>query len=148
MPVQAQVLVPASPDFPLDDALRRDLQNALTRENAVPLISTALHGECEKAGWQDALKARVMQLLKSGEFENRQELVRAIVSEARDLSAEEEEDGEVQFSRKASAKKAAERGEKSVDIRIPQKAIAEGVAAVRNTLVKVVEIEPEKGFWD
>lgn len=150
------VLVPASPDFPLDDTLRRDLQNALTRENTVPLISTALNVECEKAGWQDALKARVIQMLKSGEFENRQELVGAIVREARGLCVEENEAGEAPFSGKGKGskenkgigKKGDPRREKAVDIRIPQNAIAEGVAAVRNTLDKFIEIEPEKGFWD
>jgi len=153
----APVLVPTFPDFPLDEPLRQDLQAALVRGRAVSPISKALNTECKNAGWQDAVKARVMQMLRSGDFENRQQLVRAIVREARGLPAEDEggEDGLLGVKGEG---KGRERGtgygnkggkgrEKAVDIRIPEKATVEATRVVRETLDKVVEIEPEKDFW-
>jgi hypothetical protein len=153
----APVLVPTFPDFPLDEPLRQDLQSALVRGRAVSLISKALNIECKNAGWQDAVKARVMQMLKSGDFENRQQLVQAIVKEARGLPAEDEggEDGLLSVKGEGKGRergtgygnKGVERGEKAVDIRIPEKATVEATRVVRETLDKVVEIEPEKDFW-
>ena len=153
----APVLVPTSPDFPLDEPLRQDLQSALVRGRAVSLISKALNTECKNAGWQDAVKARVMQMLKSGDFENRQQLVRAIVREARGLPEEDEGSEDELLSVKGEGKgresgtrygkKGVEWGEKAVDIRIPEKATVEATRVVRETLDKVVEIEPEKDFW-
>jgi len=151
--------VPANPDFPLHDALRHDLQSALARERAVPVILQALNTECQKAGWHDAVKARIMQMLKSGNYETRQEVVRAIVREARGLPEEEEEEKEEEDGfggmkdkgRVDDAGNGTEGfggGEVPIDIKIPKKATMEGVKVVRDALEKVVEIEPEKGFWD
>lgn len=159
IPAPTPILIPASPDFPLNDTLRHDLQSALVRDNAVTSISNALSTECEKAGWQDAVKMRVMQILKSGEVESRQELVKAIVREARDIPIKDEgamvgekEKGEGKGKTgervEGNGSKGTKGGEKAVDIKMPNTAVTEAVKAVRDTLEKVVEIEPEKGFWD
>ncbi|KAL2049426.1 hypothetical protein ABVK25_010330 [Lepraria finkii] len=145
------LLIPRDIPTPLPDDLRQDIRAALVRERAIKNILKALKTECGKAGWEDALKARVNQLLRSGEFKSRADLVGVLVREARGLSvAEEEEEGEERGDWEGEVEgRDVNGGEKLVDIKIPEKAIAEGAKVVREVLEKVGELEPEaKDFWD
>ena len=146
------LLIPRDIPTPLPDDLRQDIRAALVRERAIKNILKALKTEGGKAGWEDALKARVNQLLRSGEFKSRADLVGVIVQEARGLPVAEEEEGEERESGKVKGKgrgRDVKGGEKLVDIKIPDKAIAEGTKAVRGVLEKLGELEPEaKDFWD
>ncbi|KAK3166660.1 hypothetical protein OEA41_009785 [Lepraria neglecta] len=152
MPPPTPLLIPRDIPTPLPDDLRQDIRAALVRERAIKNILKALKTECGKAGWEDALKARVNQLLRSGEFKSRADLVGAIIREAKGLPVAEEEEGEDREGGKVKGKgrgRDVKGEEKLVDIKIPDKAIAEGAKVVRGVLEKVGELEPEaKGFWD
>ena len=70
-----------------------------------------------------------------------------VVGEAR--GGEEDDDGQEGqgYEEKEGVKGKGEKGK--VDIRIPEKAIAEAAKVVKGVLEKKVELEPEgKGFWD
>lgn len=80
-----------------------------------------------------------------------------IVREARgvDEEGEEDDDGDGRGHKEGGKGRGVNGGEngkgeeEKVDIRIPEKAVAEAATVVKGVLEKKVELEPEgKGFWD
>lgn len=93
------------------------------------------------------MKQRTLQLLESRECWKWEDLVGAVVREARGV----EEVGEEGQGGKENGMNGGRDGESEgkVDIRIPEKAVAEAAKVVKGVLEKKVELEPEgKGFWD
>ena len=101
---------------------------------------------------------RTQQLLEEREYWKWEDLVGAVVREARGLDDKEEEeeeeeeeggDGEQRGKDKKKGLSGGEDVEGKVDIRIPEKAVREAAVVVRGVLEEKVELEPEgKGFWD
>ena len=86
-------------------------------------------------------------MLKDEGYIDKAEMLRVLVRAARGLNEEEgdddEGDGGVQKGRKDG-----KGGEERIDVRVPEKAVSEGVKVVKGYLEKVVEVEPEVvDFW-
>ena len=100
--------------------------------------------------WQDAVKARIMQMLKNEGYVDKAEILRVLVREVRGLE-EEEEDGDDDDEREDEVqrgRKDGKGGEGKIDVRVPEKAVSEGAKIVKGVLEKVVEVEPEVvDFW-
>ncbi|KAK0507920.1 hypothetical protein JMJ35_009809 [Cladonia borealis] len=147
---QPKVPIPTPLPTPLPAPLLTTLTTALLTANAIPPILRTLTLECQKAKWQDAVKARIMQMLKDEGYVDKAEMLRVLVREARGLEEEGEGEGDddggdggVQKGRKDG-----KGGEGRIDVRVPEKAVSEGVKVVKGYLEKVVEVEPEVvDFW-
>ena len=152
-PPQPKITIPTPLPTPLPPPLLTSLTNALLTANAITPILRTLTTECEKAKWQDAVKARIMQMFKNEEYVDKAEMLRVLVREARGLEEEGEDDeredeGEDEGDDVQRGTKNGKGGEGRIDVRVPEKAVSEGARIVKGVLEKVVEIEPEVvDFW-
>ena len=147
---QNKITIPTPLPTPLSPPLLTSLTNALLTANAITPILRTLTTECQKAKWQDAVKARIMQMLKNEEYVDRAEMLRVLVREARGLEEEGEEDNEREDEGDDGQKVTRNEngGEGRIDVRVPEKAVSEGAKIVKGVLEKVVEVEPEVvDFW-
>lgn len=99
------------------------------------------------------MKQRTLQLLERKEYRQWEDLLGVIVREARGVEEQEEDDdadGEYREGKGKRNEAGRDEREQKVDIRVPEKAIAEASKVVKGALEeKEVELEPEgKGFWD
>ena len=155
-PPQPKITIPTPLPTPLPPPLLASLTSALLTANAITPILRTLTTECQKAKWQDAVKARIMQMLKDEGFVDKAEMLRVLVREARGLE-EEEEDGDDDDDDEREddggngvqkGMKDGKGGEGRIDVRVPEKAVSEGAKIVKGVLEKVVEVEPEVvDFW-
>ena len=140
--LQPKIKIPTPLPTPLPPPLLTSITNALVTTNAINPILRTLTTECQKTKWQDAVKARIMQMLKEEGYVNKAEVLRVLVREARGIEEEDEGDG-VQKGRKEG-----KGGDGKIDVRVPEKAVSEGAKIVKGYLEKVVEVEPEVvDFW-
>lgn len=148
------ILIPRTPTSPLDPSLRTSLQDAVLTPKTIKTLRKTLETETQAAEWQEKVKQRTLQLLESREYWKWEDLVGMIVREARGVEEEEEEEEVVDDEGQGDKEKGVNggrngEGEEKVDIRMPEKAIAEAATVVKGVLDQRVELEPEgKGFWD
>lgn len=141
------ILIPRTPTSPLDPTLRTSIQTAILNPKTIKTLRKTLETETQAGAWQEKVKQRTLQLLESRECWKWEDLVGAVVREARGV----EEVGEEGQGGKENGMNGGRDGESEgkVDIRIPEKAVAEAAKVVKGVLEKKVELEPEgKGFWD
>lgn len=132
------LLIPHPLPTPLPPTLRAPLQSRIVTSNTVPSILSALRSACATSGWEDAIRARVLELLREGEVKDTEELLRRVVGEVRGVGGEE-----VGGKKDGNNGKGKGRG----DLRVPEAGIKEGTRIVRGVLDGCVEIEPERDFW-
>lgn len=88
-------------------------------------------------------------MLKEEGYIDKAEVMRVLVREARGLEdgdEEEEEEGGERGERGEEGKGGRKEGK--IDVRVPEKAVQEGVRVLKGFLEGVVEIEPEVvDFW-
>ena len=130
-----RVSVPAkSSAGPLPDNLRSALNAALLANNAVPTILTSLLDECQRSGFTAAIRARVADLLRSGECTTYGEVMREVMGEIKSSS-------DVASSNVAATSNGEDLGpDGERKLKVPKRVIEEGVKQVRAALETCVDI--------
>ncbi|KAJ9637743.1 hypothetical protein H2199_007234 [Coniosporium tulheliwenetii] len=106
---------------------------------AVPRIQSAISHELAAAGWTTALRTRIAQLLRNGECATYEELMARVLREARgEAGGQNGVNGHGGENGDAEGRE----GER-VEIKIPERAVREGVRAVRRELEAVCEVVRE-----
>ena len=147
-PPPSKIAIPTPLPHPLPAPLLTSLTNALLATSAINPILRTLTTECQNAKWQDAVKARIRQMLKEEGYIDKAEILRVLVREARGLEEEEEDDDDDEGDGVKRGTKNGKAGESKIGVRVPEKAVSEGTKIVKAELEKVVEIEPEVvDFW-
>lgn len=131
-----KIALPAtSTPVPLPPTLHSTLLSALLAQPAaVPRIQSAISHELAAAGWTTALRTRIAQLLRNGECATYEELMARVLREARGDAG-----GQNGVNGHGGENGDGEAGER-VEIKIPEKAVREGVKAVRRELEAVCEV--------
>ncbi|EON70038.1 hypothetical protein W97_09306 [Coniosporium apollinis CBS 100218] len=131
-----KITLPAtSTPVPLPPTLHSTLLSALLAQPAaVPRIQSAISHELAAAGWTTALRTRIAQLLRNGDCATYEELMARVLREARGDAG-----GQNGFNGHGGENGDGEAGER-VEIKIPEKAVKEGVKAVRRELEAVCEV--------
>lgn len=149
------ILIPRTPTSPLDPTLRTSLQAAILNPQTIKTLRNTLETETQADAWQEKVKQRTLQLLEQKEYRQWEDLLGVIVREARgveelDDDDDDDADGDYREGKGKRNEAGKDEREQKVDIRVPEKAIAEASKVVKGALEeKEVELEPEgKGFWD
>ena len=124
----------AASSAPLPNSLRSSVNAALLANNAVPAIQSALLHECQASGFATAVRARAVDLLRSGDATTYADVLREIMAEVRGASAD---GGDAAALRNGEG--GAEGSERK--LKVPQRVIEEGVKVVRAALETCVDIE-------
>lgn len=116
------------------------LTAALFAANAIPRIQAALSHSLQEAGWTHALRAHVLNLLRSGECGSYDELMARVLEDTRQQQGdnEDKEQNGNGVKNGGGAETGAARSAES--IKIPDKAVREGIKAVRKEVEGVCEI--------
>ncbi|KAL1615678.1 hypothetical protein SLS56_011717 [Neofusicoccum ribis] len=119
------------------------LTAALFSANSIPRIQSALQHSLQESGWTHALRAHVLHLLRSGECGSYDELMARVLDDTRQAGADDEPNGSSGTAANGAkngggAETGAARSAES--IRIPDKAVREGIKAVRKEVESVCEI--------
>jgi hypothetical protein len=143
---------------PLSPALRNTLYSALLSNGGIPAIQSSLTHELQASGWTTNLRAYITALLRSGECTSFNEVLDRVLAEATlgpspSTSSADSEKKETNGVNGVNGHKVNGTGSavaalegKSVEeggIAIPERAIVQGVRAVRRELEAVVEITVE-----
>ena len=130
-----RVSVPArSSSGPLSDNLRSSLNAALLANNAIPNILNSLLDECQRSGFTAAIRARVMDLLRSGDCTTYAEVMREVMGEIKSASDVETSSG----TAVPNGEDVGPDGERK--LKVPKRVIEEGVKQVRAALETCVDI--------
>ncbi|EOD44848.1 hypothetical protein UCRNP2_8437 [Neofusicoccum parvum UCRNP2] len=121
------------------------LTAALFSANSIPRVQSALQHSLQESGWTHALRAHVLHLLRSGECGSYDELMARVLDDTRQAGADDEPNGTGTTAAANGAKNGgggAETGaaRSAESIRIPDKAVREGIKAVRKEVESVCEI--------
>ncbi|KAF1815365.1 hypothetical protein P152DRAFT_446438 [Eremomyces bilateralis CBS 781.70] len=116
---------------PLPADLRASLTSALLAQNSIPRIHQTLSHELASSGWTNALREHVKELLRSGQAQSYGEVMRLVVEGA--LKEEGGKNGE-EANGEGNGVAQAE------VIKIPEKAVKEGLRVVRKELERVCEV--------
>ena len=130
-----RVSVPAGANFsPLSPKLRSSINESLVATNAVCDIQSSLLHECQMSGFTTAIRARVVDLLRSGECTTYTEVMREVMSEIKG-SLDAEALGE-------DAAVNGEEGEGNEDqkLKVPRTVVEEGVKKVKAALENCVDV--------
>lgn len=134
---QQRVSVPSGTDFrPLSPALRSAINEALIANNAVADIQAALLHECQLAGFTTAIRARVVDLLRSGDCTTYAEVLREVLGEIRSATAESDTAG-------GTARLNGEEGDAADEdrkLKVPKRVMEEGVKKVKAALETCVDV--------
>lgn len=139
----ARVIVPSQPGGPLSDDLRHDLLNGLISQNAVSGVRAALSESCQAVDWQANVETRAMALLRGGGIRSVQQLETQIIAEVlgrttsnREVSAATAAEGRTDEKKEMSNGDSAK-----TDIKVPDPAMKNGIAAVRKALDAIVVVD-------
>ncbi|KAI9741996.1 MAG: hypothetical protein M1834_000385 [Cirrosporium novae-zelandiae] len=137
--------LPASSSFPqgtsLPPALRTQLNTALLTTHTIDTLQITLLTSLQQTGWAERVRARALQLLRSGECTNYGEVMSRVCEEVRG-----ELDGtgsQMKQRRQSMNGNGGENNNSSgkVDIKIPEKVVKDGIRVVKEALEEVVDIE-------
>lgn len=137
---QNPVSVPATSASELSSALQTELTAALISNGSIPRIQSAITHELQLAGWTTNLRAYIQDLLRSGECTTYNEVMNKVLAEAKPANASA--DGVNGDSKKLTNgvngvhRKTSEEG----SIRVPDRAVREGIRVVRKELESLCEI--------
>lgn len=127
---------------------------ALFSANSIPRIQAALQHSLQESGWTHALRAHILNLLRSGECASYDELMARVLEDTRQQQGGGEDESNNDTAKKekqqnghaangeAKSGGGAETGaaRSAESIRIPDKAVKEGIKAVRKEVEAVCEI--------
>lgn len=140
---------PTTASQPLNANLTNSLYAALLSSSGIPNIQATLTHELQASGWTSNLRSYITQLLRSGECTSYKEVLDRILEEANveGLDAQSNGTGVTNGVNGHKENGVSGSGEgKSVEeggIRIPHRAVREGVRVVRRELEKVCDIAVE-----
>lgn len=140
------VVIPSNPPSPIPSDLRTALTTALLATSAVQNIHQTLLSSCTSTGWLDKAGERAVQLLKNGECATYDEVMDVLIAEARGKACSEEIEG-IPRRRINNGISHGKGKQKELDIRVPERTIAEGVKVVKEALDRVVKIEGGEERW-
>ncbi|MCJ1413385.1 hypothetical protein MMC19_007490 [Ptychographa xylographoides] len=146
-PRTTRISVPAAPT--LDPSLRTKINSALLEKNAIPTIHASLLHECQASGWLDRIKARIYDLLRSGECASYGEVMAVVMGEMkggeRDRAFEvKRENGVKENGVNGTGKANGISNEEGEGMRVPVRVVEEGVKIVRGVLDGVVDVVVEE----
>lgn len=128
------------------------LTAALFSANSIPRIQAALQHSLQETGWTHALRAHVLNLLRSGECGTYDELMARVLEDTRQAADGDNNGDAKETNGHANGDDNKKNGNASgggaetgaartaESIRIPDKAVREGIKAVRKEVETVCEI--------
>ncbi|KAK7729012.1 hypothetical protein SLS57_002244 [Botryosphaeria dothidea] len=121
------------------------LTAALFSANSIPRIQAALQHSLQESGWTHALRAHVLNLLRSGECASYDELMARVLEDTRQAGSaggdkDKEQNGHATNGDKNSGGAETGAARSADSIRIPDKAVKEGIKAVRKEVEGVCDI--------
>ncbi|KAL2357618.1 hypothetical protein BJ546DRAFT_836493 [Cryomyces antarcticus] len=123
-------------------AHRQALTTALlsSPHNSIPRIQATLLHELQASGWTAALRTYCLELLRSGECATFDEVMSRVLSHALPTSGEDEtSERRSNGTHGVNGNGMVRSGPDGSGIRIPEKAVREGIKAVRIELEKVCD---------
>ncbi|KAF2138677.1 uncharacterized protein K452DRAFT_192864, partial [Aplosporella prunicola CBS 121167] len=110
--------------------------SALLSTNSIPRIQQALQQALQESGWSNNLRAYILQLLRSGECTTYDDVMRRVLDETRhpDKSAADADGAANGDSKNGDSKL------DKPDIKVPEKAVREGIRAVRREVETVCDV--------
>ncbi|KAK7540245.1 hypothetical protein IWX49DRAFT_507804 [Phyllosticta citricarpa] len=143
MPSATPVTVSSSTTT-LNPATQAALTSALLSANAIPRIQSALQQSLQESGWTHNLHNYVLKLLRDGECTTYEELMARVMAECRPGDAATESKDKDKDKDSANGDGAvngtSSKNGSGADIKIPDKAVREGIRAVRKEIERVCDI--------
>lgn len=136
MPAPNKVSLTAKSSYTTDDQLATDLRAALVANNSIPTIQETLHNELQRTGWSSNLRAYLIQLMRSGECTNYDQLMARVLHESLNGINGPDKIARGPAAANAAAANAAHSTEEDPGLRIPD--------TVKDTAVKIVHAEIAK----
>jgi len=137
----------AATNSPLSPPVQNALYSALLSSSGIPTIQQTLTHELQASGWTMNLRTYIQALLRSGECTTYNEVMKRVLEETRGAESEEKSNGTTNgVNGNAHGKENGVVEGKSVEeggIKIPERAVREGVRVVRRELEKVCDITVE-----
>jgi hypothetical protein len=127
----SKIPVNANTQGGLTPTLKSNINNALIAHNAIPKIHAALLHECQASGFTASLRARALELLRSGECNKFGEVLDRIMLELKPDS--ENGRGSVNGNSKGN-------GDNNTRLKIPDTVVKEGVRIVREAIDPVISV--------
>ena len=113
-------------------SLHNQLTGGLIANNSIPVIQATLLHELQASGWTANLREFITQLMRSGECTRYDDLMDRVLEEAmKGVVAERSRSNGATANGKAGAH----------DLRIPDRAIKEGIRVVKKELEKICEVQ-------
>lgn len=136
----SRISVPTNPE--LTTSLRSQINTSLLSSGAIPTIHASLLHECQATGWLELIKARVLDLLRSGECVSYGEVLSVVM---REIKGNGNCDGEGAFDVKNENGNGLTNGDAQTkeSLRVPRTVVEVGTRLVRDALDLVVNIEVE-----
>ncbi|KAF2190246.1 hypothetical protein K469DRAFT_723092 [Zopfia rhizophila CBS 207.26] len=119
--------------------LRNNIYSALLSSGGIPAIQSTLTHELQASGWTTNLRSYITQLLRTGECTTVGEVMERVMSEAQLGGHSQKSNGMTNGVNGVNGYKETE----EVNLRIPERAVREGVRVVRRELEKVCDITVE-----
>ncbi|MCJ1433289.1 hypothetical protein MMC27_002648 [Xylographa pallens] len=150
--------IPLPPTGTLTPPLRSQLNAALLATTAIPTIHSTLLHECQASGWLDLIKARVLDLLRSGECATYGEVMAVVLQEMKGNSSgrgdgggafagggvKRENENNNNGAGGVNGVNGVNGGGEGASLRVPERVVEVGVRVVRGFLDEVVDIEGEE----
>ncbi|MCJ1354722.1 MAG: hypothetical protein MMC33_004711 [Icmadophila ericetorum] len=114
----------------LTPPLRTQIHQILLSTNAISTIHLALLQECQSSGWLEAIRRRALELLRSGECGSFEEVMDAVLREARGKNV----NGVISNGTAV---------EEKTNVKIPETVTAEGVKIVKGVLEEMLDVGEE-----
>ncbi|MCJ1446283.1 MAG: hypothetical protein MMC23_006788 [Stictis urceolatum] len=138
------------PSSPLTPHVRSQINTALLTSNSIPKIQAALLHECQASGFITALRARCLELLRSGECASYGELMGVVMQEVRGdnvgVIGGDSGGGSSGGGIKENGVNGTGTGKKEEGrLRVPKRVVEEGVGVVKSALEGCVVFGEETG---
>ncbi|KAK8163793.1 hypothetical protein IWX90DRAFT_240131 [Phyllosticta citrichinensis] len=141
MPSATPVTVSSSATT-LNPATQAALTSALLSANAIPRIQSALQQSLQESGWTHSLQSYVLKLLRDGECTTYEELMARVMAECRpgDTATDNKDKDKDSANGDGAVNGTSSKNGSGVDIKVPDRAVREGIRAVRKEIERVCDI--------
>ncbi|KAK8162309.1 hypothetical protein BKA80DRAFT_189734, partial [Phyllosticta citrichinensis] len=116
--------------------------SALLSANAIPRIQSALQQSLQESGWTHSLQSYVLKLLRDGECTTYEELMARVMAECRpgDTATDNKDKDKDSANGDGAVNGTSSKNGSGVDIKVPDRAVREGIRAVRKEIERVCDI--------
>ncbi|KAF2468956.1 uncharacterized protein BDR25DRAFT_171056, partial [Lindgomyces ingoldianus] len=132
-------LTAAAAHSPIPLAVRNNIYSALMSGHGIASIQATLTHELQSSGWISDLRSYITYLLRSGECTTVSEVMERVMAECKLRPALEMSNGLSNGVNGANGHKETD----DINLRLPERAVREGVRVVRRELDKVCDITVE-----